>query len=398
MKRLGCWIVLSLLLVTTAFAQNHSHATMTHSYAGAVRIAAPSVVNVYTIRDRRFSSSNNEHNFAKMQEQLHPALQRTRSQKQQKKNGRYRLGSGVIMNKQGYILTNHHVIQHAKQVLIALGDGRKVQAKVVGSDPETDLAVLRIRLPDLVPIQLDNSEHIQVGDVVLAIGNPFGLGQTVTQGIISAVGRSTIGINPLESYIQTDAAINPGNSGGALVNTHGKLIGINSGMYTRTGGYQGVGFAIPLKVALNIMNQITRYGYVKRGYVGAAVVTLTLNMARRLGINQATGAVITKVLKGSPADIYGLKSKDVITHIDRFRVRSSRGFMNYIAQSKPGTVLKFIILRGGQTRTVPVSIGIRPPPKNIDERGRVVVAPRSNGQQHNDGGLGRSRDFVPDRR
>ncbi len=336
--RLNKIVLFSFLVLNVAMARapvDH------HSYAKAVRIAAPAVVNIYTDR------------------QTQQNLSQLRST----------LGSGVVIDSKGYILTNHHVVRNAVHILVGLSDGRRAKAKFIGSDPETDLAVLKINLGHLKPIPLGNSDNIHVGDVVLAIGNPFGLGQTVTQGIISAMGRNTVGINRLESYIQTDAAINPGNSGGALINTLGQLVGINTGIYTRSGGYQGVGFAIPVNVALNVLHQIIKSGYVKRGWLGLKVQTLGPKLAETLGTQQASGVVVMQVLPNTPASEFGFKKNDVITHLNNIRVSSSRGFLNHIAQRKPNTPIAITLLRNHVKKVIHAKVGTRPPPKAIDDRG-----------------------------
>jgi len=320
------------------------------SYASAVQKAAPSVVNVRTVRNTR---TLNRGNLLILPRQ---------------KIRRSSLGSGVIVDKKGHILTNYHVVRNGHIIAVSLADGRKAIGKLIGHDAETDLAVLQIKLSDLTPAELGDSDKVEVGDVVLAIGNPFGLGQTVTQGIISAIGRSTVGINQLENYIQTDAAINPGNSGGALVDTGGKVIGINTGIYSQSGGYQGVGFAIPVNVALNVMQQIIKTGFVERGWLGVRIRTLNSNIVRALKLKQSTGIVIAGVVPKSPAAGAGIKIGDVITRIDRQRVRSARGFLNYIAQRKPGSTLTLTLWRKGDKRIISVVIGKRPAPPILDER------------------------------
>lgn len=329
------------------------------SYASAVRKAAPSVVNVRTIRNTQFRQNTpNPRIFNRRNLLILPGQKIARSS----------LGSGVIVDKKGHILTNYHVVRNGHIIAVALADGRKAIAQLIGHDAETDLAVLQIKLSDLMPAELGNSDKVEVGDVVLAIGNPFGLGQTVTQGIISAIGRSTVGINQLENYIQTDAAINPGNSGGALVDTGGKVIGINTGIYSQSGGYQGVGFAIPVNVALNVMQQILKTGYVERGWLGVRIRTLNSNIVRALKLKQSTGIVIAGVVPKSPAAGVGIKIGDVITHINKQRIRSARGFLNYIAQRKPGSTLTLTLWRKGDKRKISVVIGKRPAPPVLDER------------------------------
>jgi len=310
------------------------------SYASAVKLATPSVVNLYT--DRRIK-----------QRQIHyPFHSNTRRATT--------LGSAVIIDKRGDLLTNYHVVRNAERILVALNDGRKVLASLLGYDQGSDLAVLRIKLSNLQAASLGNSDDLHVGDVVLAIGNPFGLGQTVTQGIISAIGRNRVGLNQLENYIQTDAAINPGNSGGALINARGEVIGINTAIYSRSGGYQGVGFAIPINVALNVMQQILKTGSVKRGWLGLRIQTLNARLMRRLNFSQASGVVIMGFLPRSPAASAGMKVGDLVTYLNRRRIRTARGFLHYMAQRKPGSNVTVTFIRARQTYRVNVVVGARP--------------------------------------
>lgn len=333
-------VIFFTLLLFASVMFGKSHRISNHepqSYAKPVQRAAPAVVNIYTLRNQsemNFSVAGNPQKSS--------------------------LGSGVIMNREGYILTNNHVVRRAKIILVALVDGRRAQARVIGVDPQTDLALLKINMSNLQPVPLGDSEKIQVGDVVLAIGNPFGLGQAVTQGIISAIGRTAIGLNSLENYIQTDAAINPGNSGGALVNTHGKLIGINTGIYSRSGGYQGVGFAIPSKVALNVMNQLIKYGYVKRAWLGVTVATIAPDLAQSAEVGRSYGVVVTHVIPKTPAERIGLQRYDIITSLDNHHVQNSHGFLSYIAQLSPGTKLMMTVWRGKQRKIFKVILGMRP--------------------------------------
>jgi len=310
---------------------------MTHSYAMAVKKAAQAVVNIYTDTDSQPAQISQ-----------YPRVHRTT------------LGSGVILDKKGIILTNYHVIHNASQILVALDDGRSAKAKLMGFDRESDLAILQIQLSDLQAALLGNSDIIQVGDVVLAIGNPFGLGQTVTQGIVSAIGRNTVGINQLENYIQTDAAINPGNSGGALINAQGEVIGINTGIYSHSGGYQGVGFAIPVNVVLNIMQQILKTGVVQRGALGLKVRTL-----HRLS---PIGVVVTGFLPDSSARKSGVKEGDVIIALNNQRVHSIHGFFNYIAQSRPYSSMVVTLMRDHKQYHVVVPVGVKNHESVLDDR------------------------------
>lgn len=315
------------------------------SFSKAVKLALPSVVNIYTASPGEPGDSGSSVNSSSDRDQ---------------QSRDYRLGSGVVMDKDGHILSNYHVIMKAKEILVALPDGRKVPAKVIGSDPETDLAVLKISANNLSPISLGDSRDLQVGDVVLAIGNPFGLGQTVTHGIVSAIGRNTAGINQLENYIQIDAAINPGNSGGALINSQGKLVGITVGIYSRSGGFQGVGFAIPVDVAVNVMKQIIKTGRVVRGYLGVNV----------LNNSQTVGVLVAKVMPNSPAALAGLKVNDIILSINEYQVQDAQGFQNYIAVTEPGANLVLKVLRHEKEIEITVKAGVRPSPPLLDDRGQ----------------------------
>lgn len=272
------------------------------------------------------------------------------------------LGSGVIVSaddKGGYVLTNDHVVNGANSIQIAFSDGRVMPGKVVGTDPESDLAVLRIEGTGLMPITFGQSEKAQVGDVVLAVGDPFGVGQTVTMGIVSALGRNRLGVNRYENFIQTDAAINPGNSGGALVDVNGNLIGINSVIYSQSGGSLGIGFAIPVSMAKGVMEQIIAEGSVTRGFVGITPRDITPEIAEALKLPVARGALVENVSNPSPANTAGLKAGDVITAIDAKPIQDSVAAMAVIAALKPGMDAKFFLIRERKEITVTVNIGKR---------------------------------------
>lgn len=307
-------------------------ATAPDSYAPAVKNAAPAVVNIQTtkiITERQHPLMNDplfRHFFG---DSIGEPRKRMESS----------LGSGVIISPQGYILTNHHVIKAADEILVALKDGRTAKATVIGTDPDTDLAVLHIKLDNLPAITLSKIHDIEVGDVVLAIGNPFGVGQTVTSGIISATGRNMLGINTFENFIQTDAAINPGNSGGALINSSGELIGINTAIYSRSGGSQGIGFAIPLSLARNVLTQIIEFGHVKRGWLGVAIQNMNPELADSFGLERVYGIIVNGIAKSGPADKAGLKPGNVITHINDTEVENVRHLLNLVSQIKPGNTL-----------------------------------------------------------
>ncbi|MGO2501879.1 MAG: S1C family serine protease, partial [Cobetia marina] len=272
------------------------------------------------------------------------------------------LGSGVILSSDGYILTNNHVIQGADQIQVALRDGRETLAKVVGVDPESDLAALKIDLEDLPTVAIADSTQVHVGDVSLAIGNPFGVGQTVTMGIISATGRNHLGLNAYEDFIQTDAAINPGNSGGALINTDGSLVGINTAIYSRSGGSQGIGFAIPANLARDILESLVDHGRVIRGWLGLEVQELTPSLAHSFGLSAPQGVVVAAVLRDGPAAQAGLRPGDILTAVAGKRLIDARLAMADIAAVKPGDTLQLNLLRDGKPMEVSVKVGERPIP------------------------------------
>lgn len=278
------------------------------------------------------------------------------------------LGSGVIISHDGYILTNHHVIEAADQIEVALADGRKAKGRIIGSDPESDLAVIKIDLPGIIPaITFSRPDQAQVGDIVLAIGNPFGVGQTVTMGIVSAVKRNHLGLNTFENFIQTDAAINPGNSGGALVDVNGNLIGINSAIYSPNGGSLGIGFAIPVSTAKKIMEQIIQSGSVTRGWVGVAVQELTPELAGSFKIGNIQGVLISEVVRGSPADKAGVHAGDILTMVDNKQLLTdSSSMLETISSLSPGKVVVFKLLRNQREVVVQVQVGKRPRPKKLE--------------------------------
>ncbi|MBS4098117.1 MAG: Do family serine endopeptidase [Sulfuricella sp.] len=339
-------------VVTLHEAPNSAGEPKVASYSGAVKKAMPSVVNIYTSKE--------------IQAPRHPLLddpmfrrffgERFQAEPQRTSS----LGSGVIVSSQGYILTNHHVVEAADEIEVALADGRTTAARIVGTDPDTDLAVVKIDLKNLPAITFGHAEQIQVGDVVLAIGNPFGVGQTVTSGIVSALGRSHLGINTFEDFIQTDAAINPGNSGGALIDAAGNLIGVNSAIYSRSGGSQGIGFAIPVSIAKRVMEQIIQNGSVVRGWIGVEVQDITPELAESFRLPKSGGVVIAGVLRGGPADRAGIKPGDVLAEIDGKPVGDSATMLTQIAALQPGKVASLKILRNQTVAEMRVAIGKRP--------------------------------------
>ena len=278
------------------------------------------------------------------------------------------LGSGVIISQDGYILTNHHVVEAADQIEVALADGRKAKGRIIGSDPESDLAVIKIDLPGTIPaITFSSPDQAQVGDIVLAIGNPFGVGQTVTMGIVSAVKRNHLGLNTFENFIQTDAAINPGNSGGALVDVNGNLIGINSAIYSPNGGSLGIGFAIPVSTAKKIMEQIIQTGSVTRGWVGVAVQELTPELLESFKLSNIQGVLISEVVRGSPADKAGVHAGDILTMVDNKQLLTdSSSMLETISSLPPGKVVVFKLLRNQREVAVQVQVGKRPRPKKLE--------------------------------
>jgi serine protease Do len=267
------------------------------------------------------------------------------------------LGSGVIISADGYILTNNHVVKSADEIKVILYDKREFKGKIVGTDPRTDLAVVKIQAKDLSTIKIGESGKLKTGDVVLAIGNPFGLNQTITMGIVSAVGRSNIGLADFEDFIQTDAAINPGNSGGALVNTNGELVGINTAIFSTSGGYMGIGFAIPSDMARSVMDSIIKHGKVIRGWLGVSIQNLTPEIAKSLGMKETAGALVGGVEKDSPADKAGMKRGDLIIQFSGRKVEDSTGLRNMVSGSAPGTKAEIKVVRDGKEQTLTVTLG-----------------------------------------
>jgi serine protease DegQ len=321
------------------------------SYAAAARRATPAVVSITASKaPPRVEQSND------------PWLQfffgdAARRQNQDPQVG---LGSGVIVSPQGYLLTNNHVIAGADDIEVMLADGREAKARVIGTDPDSDVAVLKIELDRLPTISFGDADNLQVGDVVLAIGNPFGVGQTVTSGIVSALGRNQLGINTFENFIQTDAAINPGNSGGALVDANGNLLGINTAIYSRSGGSMGIGFAIPVSTARQVMEGLIRDGQVRRGWIGVEPRDLTPEIAQTLNLPIQQGVLITGVLQSGPASAGGLRPGDVVVKVADTKVTNTRQLLNAVAALKPQTQATIEVQRGDKKIDLAVTVAQRP--------------------------------------
>lgn len=318
----------------------------------AARKAMPSVVNIFTSKETPVP----RHPLMDDPIFRHFFGDRLDSEPQQQSS----LGSGVIVSAEGYILTNHHVVEAADEIEVALSDGRTSSARVIGTDPETDLAVVKVNLSNLSAITFGREEEAQVGDIVLAIGNPFGVGQTVTMGIISALGRSHLGINTYENFIQTDAAINPGNSGGALVDGNGNLIGINSAIFSKSGGSLGIGFAIPASLAKQVMEQIIQHGAVTRGWIGVEVQDISPELAESFKLPSPNGALIAGVLRGGPADKAGIKPGDILLEVDGKPIKDSSAMLNQISALSPGKPAALKLLRSKAELALQVSVGKRP--------------------------------------
>jgi serine protease DegQ len=341
-----------LLQETTTNVNQRQVAT----FADAVNRAMPAVVNIYTKKDAR---------------RRHPLLDDSLLKRYFPKfddddeahSGVTSLGSGVVVSHDGFVLTNHHVIEGADDIQVVLQDGRRLSAQVRGTDPESDLAVLKTTAHDLPAITFGGLDNVRVGDFVLAIGNPFGFGNTVTLGIVSALGRNHLGVNRFEDFIQTDAAINPGNSGGALVDGAGNLIGINSTIYSQSGGSMGIGFAIPVSIARTVLEQIIRDGEVTRGWFGLEPQDLSDELARAMAIESARGVLIRSVVQNGPADRAGIKVRDVVVAIDDKPIRDTASLLARIAELPPGTATHVKLVRDRKSVDVEVTTGKRPKPQ-----------------------------------
>ena len=325
------------------------------SLSGAARKASPAVVSINTstapARDPRSNDPWFRFFFGDMGNEPQTGL-----------------GSGVIVSPDGYILTNNHVVEGADEIDVTLSDSRRARARVVGTDPETDLAILKVELDKLPVIVLGNSDELAVGDIVLAIGNPFGVGQTVTSGIVSALGRSQLGINTFENFIQTDAAINPGNSGGALVDVNGNLLGINTAIYSRSGGSLGIGFAIPVSTARMVLDGIVREGKVTRGWIGVEPNELSPELAETFGVKATEGVIITGVLQDGPAAVGGIRPGDVIVQVAGKPVTNVAGLLSSVAALRPGEAAPVQVPRGNRMLDLELTPGVRPQARRTRQR------------------------------
>lgn len=323
------------------------------SLADAAKKAMPSVVNIYTSKEVRRRQPLLDDPILR---RFFPGLDTGEPRRATS------LGSGVIVSSEGYVLTNNHVVEEADDIELVLADGRRMRAAVRGSDPESDLAVLKIEGKDLPAITFGQLDNVQVGDTVLAIGSPFGFGSTVTHGIVSALGRSHLGINRFEDFIQTDAAVNPGNSGGALVDSSGNLVGINSAIFSQSGGSQGIGFAIPVSLAKSVLEQIIKDGEVTRGWLGIEPQDITPDVAGAFSLAKTDGVLIRGVLKSGPADRAGMQVRDVVVDIDGKPTRDVASLLAQIASLTPGTQAKLKVLREQKPVDIDVTVGKRPKP------------------------------------
>lgn len=342
-------VIVGLLVIAYQSLGNRS--TQQTGYEKAVHKAVPAVVNIYTKRVEPGPRRTNPFS----QYFYEPSPNRIQAS----------LGSGVIVSSDGHVLTSYHVIKDASVILLALADGRETEAHVMGIDAATDLALLRIDLPDLPVLPLNQREPVRVGEVVLAIGNPLGMGQTVSMGIVGATGRSQLGIATFENFIQTDAAINQGNSGGALVDADGRLVGINTAILSSDGQWQGIGFATPASVASKVIHDLTRYGYVVRGYLGVMAQNATPELTRNLQLPVKHSAVITSVEPHSPAALAGIQRGDLLLGINNRAISGGHDAMNQVAGSQPGDTMTFKLWRNGKIFAVEVTIGTRP--TNLDQ-------------------------------
>ena len=369
-------IVCSILIIfsTSSFSnENNLFSAGVPSLAPMLENVTPAVVNIYTINETQEKSNYIDDPFLRKFFNI-PGQQKL------KKRNRSGLGSGVIINsKKGYIITNNHVIAKAKDIKVRLHDGREFKASLVGADPASDIAVIKISPDNLKSLKFANSENLRVGDFVVAIGNPFGIGQTVTSGIVSALGRSGLGIEAYENFIQTDASINPGNSGGALVNLKGELVGINTAIIGSKGGSGsvGIGLAIPVNMALDVTQQLLKYGKVRRGYLGVSAQDLTNDLSKAFGISTYRGAIITRVQEGSPAYVAGIRVGDVVVKINNQIIENASAMRNKIGLLKLNSIISMQINRKGEIFNKKVEIL----EKKLSKKSGVKINARLDGMR-----------------
>ena len=364
----------SLIPAVSASNGGNEMAALTTSFAPIVKNAQPAVVSIASTKvikvdagDEGLSPLFDDPMFRQFfGDRGAGPLNRPGRPREQREQG---LGSGVIVSPDGYILTNNHVIEGANEIKVYTSDKRELKARVIGADPKTDIAVVKVELKNLPTLAFADSTQVQVGDIALAIGNPFGVGQTVTMGIISATGRGNLGIEDYEDFIQTDAAINPGNSGGALINMSGQLIGVNTAILSRAGGNQGVGFAVPANLARAVMNQLLKNGKVVRGYLGVMIQPVSPEIAEAFNLPDARGALVGEVTPDGPAARAGLAQGDVITELNGVRVDDSRELRLKVSQLAPGSAIKLKIIRDGAPREVTITLGEAPNEKETANNG-----------------------------
>jgi len=369
---------LCLMLTATAglsLAESNGDTAVLDRYSKAfvnvVKKAQPAVVHIKVEKTTTASGGQIPEEFMNnpfFEQFFGPYYRQQPQQREYKQRG---LGSGFIINKNGLILTNNHVVEDADKITVALSDNREFDAKVIGADPQTDVALIKIEDPENLPVlPLGDSDALEVGEWVIAIGNPFGLSQTVTAGVVSATGRTSMGINDYENFIQTDAAINPGNSGGPLINGRGEVVGINTALFSKTGGYMGIGFAIPINMAKSVEKQLQSDGKVTRGWLGVVIQDVNKDLADQFGLQTAKGILVSEVQSDSPASSAGLKQGDVILKLDGNELENVSDLRNRVAMIRPGTKAVLDIIRDGRDKKVPVTIGEQP--KNFSQKGAIA--------------------------
>ncbi len=353
--------MLCLVMLTGTSAIASAAVTLENGFADVVKKAEPAVVHIRVEKNVKTEGSEQYQDMMKdpfFRRFFGPYMNPNIPQREYKQMA---LGSGFIISKDGYILTNNHVVKDADKITVILADNSEFKAKVIGTDPLSDVALVKIHDDESLPtLPLGDSDALRVGEWVIAIGNPFGLSQTVTVGVVSATGRSSVGINEYENFIQTDAAINPGNSGGPLLNVKGEVVGINSALYSKTGGYMGIGFAIPINMVKAVESQLKAKGKVTRGWLGVVIQNVDENLAKSFGLKEASGVLISEVQPDSPADKAGVKQGDVIVRLDDVKMANAAQLRNRVAMLSPGSTAKLSIIRNGENKTLEVKIGTRP--------------------------------------